>query len=179
MRKYILILGLLLFVGSIFAQRRTIEINKKYSAAKIYLAGKGTIAAKKLILVNDTLLQYNSIGSDGSINMRQFSTFNVRYVKIRKGNYAGIGVAVGTGIGLLCGVDAAIFAESDSESSEFTSAPYIIGFTIGGAIVGTVVGLCIPKWKRMYVPHRMTSYSIKIASAISPAYCGLGIKMKF
>jgi hypothetical protein len=87
MKNFLLIMALLIIAGSVSAQKRTLEMNKKYTNAKMVLIGKGTVPVKNLMLVNDTLLQYNSKNGDGSINMKQISASSVRYVKIKKGSY--------------------------------------------------------------------------------------------
>ena len=174
-------MALLIMVASVSAQKRTIEINKKYATAKIVQIGKGTVPVKNLMLVNDTLLQYNSKSGDGSIVMKQISVSNVRYVKIKKGSYFGIGALAGGGMGLLSAVYGVLTVKSDPslDDSGVNWAPFIVAFTAGGAVIGGVVGLCIPKWKTYFIPDGKTSFSIKFSPSISPAYCGLGIKMKF
>ena len=168
-------------VGSVSAQKRTIEMNKKYANAKVVQVGKGIIRVKNMTLVNDTLLQYNSQSSDGSISMKQVSTSIVRYVKIKKGSYAGIGAVAGGGMGLLIMLDVALTIKSDPnlDDSEVNYTPWVVGVTAAGAVIGGLVGLCIPKWKTYFLPDRSTSFSIKFTPSISPAYCGLGMKMKF
>jgi len=181
MRKCILILGLLLIVGSVFAQRRIVEMNKVYSTVKIYRPGKGTIQVKNMMLINDTLLQFNSIRSNGSIITKQLSTSNIRYVKIKIGSYAAIGAAAGAGMGLFSSLYAVLLVQNDPtvDDSNVNWTPYIVGFTAGGALIGSFVGLCIPKWKTYFLPDKETSYSIMFSPGLSPAYCGLGIKIKF
>lgn len=181
MKKYLLILAALIICVSVSAQKRTIVMDKNYATAKIVQIGKGIMPVKNMILVNDTLLQYNSKSSDGSMITRQISTSSVRYVKIKKGSYVGIGVAAGAGIGLLSSVYGVLSVKSDAslDDSGVNWAPFIIGFTAGGALIGTVVGLCIPKWRTYFIPDNKSSYSIKFAPSISPAYCGLGMKVKF
>lgn len=181
MKNFLLIIALLIMVGSISAQKRTIEKNKKYSSAKMVLIGKGTVPVKNLMLVNDTLLEYNSKNGDGSINMKQISASSVRYVKIKKGSYFGIGALAGGGMGLLSSIYGVLTVKSDPslDDSGVNWAPFIIGFTAGGALIGGIVGVCIPKWKTYFLPDRSTSFSIKFSPSISPAYYGLGMKMKF
>lgn len=167
--------------GSVSAQQRTIVMNKKYANAKIVQVGKGMFPVKNLMLVNDTLLQYTSKGGDGSIGMKQISVSNVRYVKIKKGSYFGIGALAGAGIGLLSAVYGVLTVKSDTnlDDSGVNWTPFIVGFTAGGALIGGIVGVCIPKWKTYFIPDGKTSFSIKFSPSISPAYCGLGMKMKF
>ena len=181
MRKCILILGLLFFVSSLFAQRRTIEFNKEYLTARIYRPGKGTMQVRNMMLINDTLLQFSSTTSNGSIITKRLSTANIKFVKIKTGSYAAIGAAAGAGIGLLSSVYAILLVQNDPtvDDSNVNWTPVVIGFTAGGALIGTIAGLCIPKWKTYFLPDRETSYSIMFAPVVSPAYCGLGIKMKF
>jgi hypothetical protein len=181
MKNFLLIIALLIMVGSVSAQKRTIEMNKNYANAKIVQIGKGIVPVKNMMLVSDTLLQYTSKGGDGSIGMKQISVSNVRYVKIKKGSYFGIGALAGGGMGLLSAVYGVLTVKSDPslDDSGVNWAPFIIGFTAGGALIGGIVGVCIPKWKTYFLPDRSTSFSIKFTPSISPAYCGLGMKMKF
>ena len=181
MKNFLLIVALLIIAGSVSAQKRTLVMNKKYSNAKMVLIGKGTVPVKNLMLVNDTLLEYNSKNGDGSINMKQISASSVRYVKIKKGSYFGIGALAGAGVGLLSAVYGVLTVKSDRnlDDSGVNWAPFIVGFTAGGALIGGIVGVCIPKWRTYFIPDGKTSFSIKFSPSISPAYCGLGMKMKF
>lgn len=181
MKKNLLLLAILIMGCSVSAQKRTLEISKKYATAKIIQTGKSTIPVKNMMLVNDTVLQYNSKSRDGSINMKQISTSGVRYVKIKKGSYAVVGALAGAGIGLLSSVNGVLTVKTDPtlDDSGVNWGPFIVGFTAGGALIGTVVGLCIPKWSTYFIPDKRTSFSIKFSPTISPAYCGLGLKMKF
>jgi hypothetical protein len=181
MKKSLLLITLLILSISMNAQRRVIELNKKYTASKIYQHGKGTIGAKDMILVNDTLLNFKSITSEGTLRDRELSTSNVRFVKIKKGSYAGIGAAAGAGFGLLCSVYGVLSVKSDPtlDDSGVDWGPFIAAFTVGGAVIGTIAGLCIPKWRTYFLPDNRTSYTIKISPTVSPYYCGLGLKMKF
>jgi hypothetical protein len=156
-------------------------MNKKYPNAKIVQIGKGIVPVKNLMLVSDTVLQYNSKGGDGSTGMKQISVSNVRYVKIKKGSFFGIGALAGAGVGLLSSVYGVLTVKSDPslDDSGVNWAPFIVAFTAGGAVIGGVVGLCIPKWKTYFIPGGKTSFLIKFTPSISPAYCGLGMKMKF
>jgi hypothetical protein len=126
-------------------------------------------------------MKYNSKSGDGSINMKRVSTSSIRYVKIKKGSYAGIGAAAGGGIGLLIMLDVALTVKSDAtlDDSEVNWTPYVVAVTAGGVLIGGLVGLCIPKWKTYFLPDKRTSFSIKFSPSISPAYCGLGMKVKF
>jgi hypothetical protein len=181
MKKYVLLLAILILGYSVSAQKRTLEINKRYATAKIVQTGRGVFPVKNMTMINDTVLQYNSGGGDGSINMKQISTSAVRYVKVKKGNYAGLGALAGAGMGLLSSVYGVLTVENDPyyDDTDVNWSPFIVGFTAGGALIGTVVGLCIPKWRTYFIPNQKTSFSINFSPSISPAYCGLGIKMKF
>ena len=181
MLKFFAIIALLIIVGSVSAQKRTIVMNNKYTNAKVVLIGKGTVPVRNLMLVNDTLLQYNSKSGDGSTNMKQVSASSVRYVKIKKGSYAGIGAIAGGGFGLLVMLDVVLSVKSDAtlDDSNVNWAPYVVAVTAGGVLIGSLVGLCIPKWKTYFLPDKKTSFSIKFSPSISPSYCGLGMKMKF
>jgi hypothetical protein len=182
MKKYVLLLVVLILGFTVSAQKRTLEINKKYAKAKIVQMGRGTFSAKNVTLLNDTVLQYNSGGGDGSLNMQQISTSTVRYVKVKKGTYAVIGVLAGAGIGLLSSVYAVLTVENDptyGDTTDFPSGAFIAGFTAGCALIGSIVGVSIPKWRTYFIPNQKTSFSINFSPSISPAYCGLGIKMKF
>lgn len=181
MKNFLMIMAILVMAGSVSAQKRTIELNRKYATAKIVVTGRGIIPVKNMSLVSDTLLQYNSKGSDGSIIVKQISTSVVRYVKIKKGSYVGLGALAGAGIGLLSSVYGVLTVKNDPslDDSGVNWGPFIVGFTAGGALIGSIVGVCIPKWKTYFIPDQRTSFSIKFSPAISPAYCGLGMKMKF
>ena len=43
MKHFLLIIALLIIVGSVSAQKRTIVMNNKYTNAKVVLIGKGTV----------------------------------------------------------------------------------------------------------------------------------------
>jgi hypothetical protein len=181
MKKCLLLLALILVGYSLSAQHRTIELNRKYATAKVVQIGKGIIPVKNMTLINDTLLQYNSKSSDGSLNLKQVSTSNVRYVKIKTGSYAGIGALAGGGVGLLIMLDVALTIKSEPglDDSQINYTPWVVGVTAVGAAIGGLAGLCIPKWRTFFIPDKRSSFSINFSPSISPAYCGLGVKMKF
>lgn len=180
MKAYLLLLPIFILSLSVSAQKRVLESNHNYSTAKIVITGKGVIPVKNMMLVNDTLLQYNSQKSDGSSYLKQVSTSTIRYVKIKQGSYAGIGAAAGAGTGLLSAVYGILTVKSDPtlDDSDVNWTPFVLGFTAGGALIGSMVGLCIPKWRTYFLPDSKTSSSIKFTPVMSPAYCGIGIKMK-
>jgi len=183
MKKSLSVIFLLALSAVVFAQTRVIQLNKVYPKAKIYQHGKGTIAAQEMSLINDTLLSFQSRTSDGSFRSRQLSTANVRYVKLKRGSYAGIGAAAGAGIGLLCAAYVQLLDDGvdyyDEVGSDINWTPVYLGCIAGGAVIGAISCMFIPKWKTFFLPDRSTSYTIKISPAISPYYCGIGVRVKF
>lgn len=166
---------------SLEAQQRVIEKSKVYHIARITLPGKVRIAAKDLSLINDTLLQFKSRNSNGSMSMKELSTSEIRYLKIKTGNNAAIGFAAGASLGLVFSVTGALYMKNNpaiyESHSNWTS--FIAGFTAGGAILGTFIGLCIPELRKYTIPDPNTPYSLKVSSSVFPGYKGLGLRLKF
>lgn len=181
-KNLLLLLSLTLVLSSpVQAQKRVIEKLKKYSSAKIYMPNHLILGAKDLTMINDTLLQFRSRSTDGSVNMKQLSTSGVRYLKIKTGTYAGVGFAAGAGVGLLSSLYGILSVKEDPtlDDSETNWTPFVLGFTGGGALIGTIVGLCIPKWKTFFIPDQRTPYSFNICPAVNPIYKGAGVRITF
>ena len=181
MKKYFLILVILLIINPIQAQVQYLEKNKNYPIAKIYQKGMPAFRVKNLTFSNDTVLQYTLTDNNGLSRNIQLATSNVRYVGVKTGSYAVIYGAAGGAVGLLSSLYGVLSVKSDPtlDDSGVNWAPFVIGFTAGGALVGGIIGAFIPRWKMHYFADKKTSYSIGISPDVNMNYYGLGLKIKF
>jgi hypothetical protein len=181
MKKFSMLLLILLIINSVYAQKKYLEINKNYSVAKIYQKDMYSFKVLNLTLTNDTVLQYNLSDSEGSSKRTQISTDNIRYIQIKNGTHAGSYGIYGGVTGLLSAIYGVLSVKADPnlDDSGVDWAPFIFGFTAGGFAIGALVGLCVPKWKLLYIPDKKTSYSIGLSPNVNQYYYGLSLKVSF
>jgi hypothetical protein len=182
MKTLFLFLSIILLINPVHAQKNYMEINCKYPNAKIYQKGAITLNVKDLILINDTLMQYNLSESSGSLKTTNISPSKISYVSVKKGSHAAVYGAVG---GLSCLAGALLGVAQVKNDPYYDEESYgnptgiVVGITAGGAAIGAIIGACIPKWIVLYIPEKKNTYSFGISPNINPNYCGLGLKISF
>lgn len=147
-----------------------LESNKNYSNARIYIKKSfEPIIATKVILVNDTALNYvdENTGLEKSLNINSSS---INYLKIKTGSRVGEYALYGGGFMCLCALYGVLSAENSypGSSSETNWFPFIGGFTAAGVAVGALIGVFSPKYNNFYIKDNSTSYKIEV----SPYYYG-------
>jgi hypothetical protein len=177
MRSIFLLVLILLLVKPLQAQNQFLEKNKIYSYAKIYQKGMPAVKVKNLILSNDSLLQYTLNDYQGSSHKILLSTTNVRYISVIKGSHVASYGAYGGAVGLISSLYAVF--DPTLKDSGVNWTPFILGFTAGGAVIGALVGVCVPKWKILFIPAKRTSYSLGITPVVNRIYYGAGLRLCF
>jgi hypothetical protein len=158
-----------------------LEINKNYSVAKIRQKDMSAFKVLNLTLTSDSILQYNLSDSKGSLMRTQISTDNIRYIQIKDGTHVGSYGAYGGVTGLLSAIYGVLSVKADPtlDDSGVDWAPFILGFTAGGFVIGALVGLCVPRWKMLYIPDKKTPSSIVLSPNLNQHCYGLSLKIGF
>jgi len=147
MKKIFILILALLTLNISFAQKEKqyIEHNKKYLKTRIFLKNSQIIIAKDLRLINDSVILFKRMSSQGE---EQKSIKEISFITAKKGTKAIEGALIGAGIGLF----SSVYSVAVNDYSDFNSVLFITGFTLGSAVIGTLIGICIPTWKRLYPP---------------------------
>lgn len=180
-QRNILLILLLFFWLPLFSQKQFLEMDKSYPVAKIYEKGKPAVTVNNLVLTADTVLKYNLSGNSSVSGSQTRNINNIRYIGVKTGTHAGIYGVYGAASGLVGSVIGVLQVKADPtlDDSGVDWAPFILGFTAGGAVIGAVVGLCVPRWKMLYIPEKSTACSVVLTPLSNRNFTGLGIRVSF
>jgi hypothetical protein len=182
--KFIFILSICSISYSAIAQKSKLylEPNQLFSKGKIYIKKSLIpIQAKKLSLVNDSILNYTDdiTGEAKSINVFKPS---VNYVKVKTGTKAGAFALYGGALMGLSAVYGVLQTELDygtGSTAEF-GWQLVAGFTVGGFIIGGLIGVFVPKYKNFYIRNKYTTYKLEISPNLNNGRgTGLGVHITF
>jgi hypothetical protein len=147
MKKIFSLFIIMVFCGSLFAQKAFIEKNKNYSLAKIYQKNYKILKVNNLKLINDSVITFKVVRASQT---SELSVSDVKYVSVKKGTNALSYGLVGAGIGLFSVGITHLAYMPDPLYDDFNWAPMYIGFTVGCGAIGAFIGAFSYKWKRLY-----------------------------
>lgn len=174
--KSIGVMVLILFFGiSLFAQKAYIQKNKKYSLARVYQKDYKILKVRGLELINDSIVVFNAVGAPGK---DQLAVEDLKYVSVKKGSKALTFGLIGASIGLFSVAITHISYSSDPLLDDYNWTGMYVGFTVGCGVIGAFIGAFIYKWKRLYFPDR-TITSLMIYPNFQRNSYGLGLVLTF
>lgn len=178
MKKTVILLLMMVFVGGAFAQTKYVEKGKNYSLTRIYSKKTGIIKASSFQLVNDSLTTFTRIGASSP---EKLNVAGINFVSVKVGNKALPFGLYGGATGLLCSLYGVLSVKADPtlDDSNVNWAPFILGFTAGGAAIGAVIGAFSTKWARLYIPTAKAQVSLYIIPTINNKYFGTQLTFKF
>ncbi|MCJ7446179.1 MAG: hypothetical protein MUO72_00645 [Bacteroidales bacterium] len=169
-----------LFYTLSFSQtRETLEVNKSYELAKIYLKNHQITRGRNLTLINDSTISFKN---NTTLKVETVSLNNLNSIKVKSGTRVAGFALYGAGLMAL----SSLLAVADIESDPYTelkpnAGAIIAGFIGGGAIIGGLVGLATPKWKSISIPRKTqgnASFYLNPVIDINRSYFALSFKIK-
>ena len=179
MKKTFALLILLITTNILFAQKQKeyITPNKKYSSAKIYIKGNKILRVKSLQLINDSTIIFKNTDTP---KVAELSLSQVKYFSVKKGSKALQYGLFGAGVGLLTVLLAVKDVETGTSYEYRDNLGLRIAIIIGGfGAIGAGIGALIPKWKRMYIKDKRSSFSLILYPSIQRNYYSLGLSFNF
>ena len=159
-----------------YAQKDYIKINKKYPTARIYKKDYKIIKVTSLELTNDTLVTFKKVNSQKA---EQLSVKDIKYFSVRKGSKALSYGLIGAGIGLFSVGITHLSYSSEPLLDDYNWTPMYAGSTVGCGVIGAIIGAFSPKWKRLYIQGKNSSYSLLIYPGLQRNYYNLSLSINF
>lgn len=178
MKRLLLVMVLMFSIHTIYAQKEYLEIGKYYTKAKLSRKMIGNLKVHSVMQINDSTLEYTTI-KYGVTLKHQIATDEVKYVSVKKGNYA---IETGAGVGffmLVGGLLDYLQLKSHNPDYKFSEDVGVIaGLTVGGMVLGTIAGACTPKYQTLYI-YEKRKLSLKVNPSINGNYCGVSMRLSF
>ncbi len=175
--NYILIGLLTIIFTKSFSQSMDLNDNWKFDEAKITLLTYKKINTKYLVVKNDSIYFKNKMTKEYG----QLSLDEVKYFKVRKDNYFGRGLFIGTATTTTISILSVAVLRRDKNPFTGDDAFEQLGKFIGsGALIGGLIGSFVTQWTTYY-PNEQKNGIHKVQPDISMDLNGIncGIKLTF